>query len=107
MYNFDNMRKNDLFRREFSKIKQTNYDVHTLDVSSFCDKVVGYVTKSETEKLDALLELDSMLYTELGISSPIKDKRETKKKSRIIYRAIKSFNKELGESFLQHMDPDV
>jgi alcohol dehydrogenase YqhD (iron-dependent ADH family) len=101
------MRKNNLFLREYNKIKQPMYDIHTIDVSSFCDKVVGYSSKSDTEKLDALLELDSMLYTELGISSSLKDKRETKKKSRIIYRAIKSFNKSLGDSFLQHMDADV
>jgi len=53
-----------------------------------------------------LLELDSTLYTELGISSSKKDKQETKKKSRVIYRAIKTFNKSLGNSFLDHMDVD-
>jgi hypothetical protein len=43
----------------------------------------------------------------MGIDSSLTEKRETKKKSRIIYRAIKSFNKRVGDSFLQHMDPDV
>jgi hypothetical protein len=43
----------------------------------------------------------------LGIESSAKDKKETKKKSRVIYRAIKSYNKTLGDSFLQHMDPDI
>ena len=98
--------KNTLFNREFDKIKQNSFNVHTLDVSAFCDKVVGYTSKSEKDKLDALLELDSLLYTMLGLDSTASDKKETKKKSRVIYRAIKTFNKSLGDSFLQHMDPD-
>lgn len=101
------MRNKTLFDREYDKIKQVSFDIHSLDVNSFCDKVVGYVTKKEKEKMDALLELDTLLYTRLGKDSTLTDKRETKKKSRIIYRAIKTFNKPVGDSFLQHMDPDV
>lgn len=96
-----------LFDREYAKIKQSMFDIYTLDVSKFCDTVNGYTTKSEKDKLDALLELDTLLYTRLGVDSSLKDKRETKKKSRIIYRSIKTFNKSLGDLFLQHMDPDV
>ena len=101
------MATKNLFNREYDKIKQKVFDVHELDVASFCDTVIGYKTKTEKEKMDALLELDTLLYTRLGIDSTLKDKRETKKKSRIIYRAIKTFNKAVGDSFLQHMDPDV
>lgn len=99
--------KNTLFEREYNKIKQKSFNIHELDVNSFCDTVVGYTTKSSEEKTSALLELDTLLYTRLGIDSSLKEKRETKKKSRTIYRAIKSYNKELGDTFLQHMDPDV
>lgn len=98
--------KNTLFNREFNKIKQDQFDINTLDVDRFCEKVVGYTTKSNEEKTSALLELDTLLYTMLGIESTLTEKRETKKKSRVIYRAIKSYNKALGDSFLQHMDPD-
>ena len=96
-----------LFEREYNKIKQQTFNIHELDVARFCDTVIGYSTKTEKEKTDALLELDTLLYTRLGIDSSLKDKRETKKKSRIIYRAIKTFNKSVGDSFLQHMDPDI
>lgn len=106
MYNFDVMRNKNLFDREYSKIKQKSFDIKELDVAAFCDKVSSYTTKKEIEKTDALLELDTLMYTMLGIESSIKDKRETKKKSRIIYRTIKSYNKTLGDSLLQHMDPD-
>jgi len=100
------MRDNRLFTREYKKIKQKHFDINTLDVNAFCDSVVSYKTKTDSEKLDALLELDSTLYTELGVASSKKEKQETKKKSRAIYRAIKTFNKSLGNSFLDHMDVD-
>ena len=96
-----------LYQREYNKIKQSRFNIQELDVNAFCERITGFKTKSEKEKMDALLELDTMLYTELGIDSSIKDKKETKKKSRIIYRAIKSFNKDIGDQLLQHMDPDV
>ncbi len=98
--------KNTLFNREFSKIKQNTFNIEDLDVQGFCDKVVGYSSKSPEEKTSALLELDTLLYTMIGIESSLTEKRETKKKSRVIYRAIKSYNKSLGDLFLQHMDPD-
>jgi hypothetical protein len=96
-----------LFEREYSKIKQDVFNIHNLDISRFCDTVTGYTSKGEKEKMDALLELDTLLYTRLGSDSSLTEKRETKKKSRIIYRSIKTFNKAVGDSFLQHMDPDV
>lgn len=96
-----------LYNKEYNKIKQNKFDIHELNVNAFCEKITGFKTKTEKEKMDALLEFDTMLYTQLGIESSIKDKKETKKKSRIIYRAIKSFNKEIGDSLLQHMDSDV
>lgn len=96
-----------MFEREYNKIKQETFNIHNLDVSRFCETVTGYVSKGEKEKMDALLELDTLLYTRMGIDSSLTEKRETKKKSRIIYRAIKSFNKRVGDLFLQHMDPDV
>ena len=101
------MRDKTLFDREYDKIKQSKFDIHSIDINSFCEKVIGYKTKTEKEKMDALLELDTLLYTRLGRDSTLTDKRETKKKSRVIYRAIKTFNKAVGDSFLQHMDPDV
>ena len=73
------MRDNKLFTREYKKIKQKSFDIHTLDVSAFCESIVSYKTKTDTQKLDALLELDTKLYTELGIASSRKDKQETKK----------------------------
>jgi hypothetical protein len=59
---------------------------------------------TDKEKIDALLELDAMLYTELGITSTKADKVETRRKSRIIYREIRSIDKKDGNLLLNHLD---
>ena len=45
-----------------------------------------------------------MLYTKLGIDSSVKEKKETKLKSRKIYKAINKIDNILGKLFLQSMD---
>ena len=55
-------------------------------------------------RVDALLELDARLYTELGIDSTKADKVETRRKSRIIYREIRSIDKKDGNLLLNHLD---
>ena len=89
---------------EYKKIKQDMFDIHSLDVNSFCDSVLSRSRSKDEKKIDAMLELDSLLYTRMGRDSTLTDKRETKKKSRIIYRSIKSIDRSLGDSFLSHMD---
>jgi len=95
-----------LFQKEFKKIKQKAEKPLDLDVSIFCENVLGYKTKSDAQKIDAMLELDCTLYTLLGKDSTISDKKHVKKMSRVIYRSIKTINKPLGDSFLTHMDRD-
>ena len=55
-------------------------------------KILGYKTWSDKRKYDALMEIDCMLYTNLGIDSTKKDREEVKKTSRKIYRAVKGLN---------------
>jgi len=59
---------------------------------------------TDRQKVDALLELDAGLYTELGIDSTKADKLETRRKSRIIYREIRSIDKKDGNLLLNHLD---
>ena len=59
---------------------------------------------TDRQKVDALLELDARLYTELGIDSTKADKMETRRKSRIIYREIRSIDKKDGNLLLNHLD---
>jgi len=59
---------------------------------------------TDRQKVDGLLELDARLYTELGVNSTKADKLETRRKSRIIYREIRSIDKKDGNLLLNHLD---
>lgn len=56
------------------------------------NEIVRMESKSVRQKVDALLEMDAEMYMELGITSTLRDKSETKDKSVIIYKAIKRLN---------------
>lgn len=67
-------------------------------------KIVGYKTWSDRKKIDAMLELDSNNYTNLGKDSLQKEKDLVKKQSRFIYRAIKTIDESLGNSLYKARD---
>ena len=51
--------------------------------------IVAMEDISVRERVDTLLQMDAEMYMELGITSTLRDKSETKDKSLIIYKAIK------------------
>ena len=56
------------------------------------EKILSYKTWSDKKKIDALLEIDSNLYVNLGKDSTLTQKREVKKTSRFIYKHIAQLN---------------
>jgi hypothetical protein len=60
--------------------------------------------KTIIERINQLLEMDATLYTNLGSDSTKDDKLDVKKKSRMIYKAIKDLDLETGKLLLQHQD---
>lgn len=60
--------------------------------------------KTVRERIDQLLEMDAIQYTNLGSDSSKVEKAEVKKNSRLIYKAIKDIDKYMGESLLNHLD---
>jgi hypothetical protein len=68
------------------------------------DKILGYTSVSDRDKIDRLLELDCNLYCNLGTDSTKTERLEVKKQSRMIYRAIKKIDFTLGDKFLYYMD---
>jgi len=60
--------------------------------------------KTVRERIDQLLEMDAIQYTNLGHDSSKVEKAEVKKNSRLIYKAIKDIDKHVGESLLNHLD---
>ena len=52
------------------------------------DKILEFKTWSEKRKIDELLRIDCTMYTNMGLDSSIKERTETKKRSKSIYRTI-------------------
>ena len=67
-------------------------------------KIVGYKTWSDKKKIDAMLEIDSNNYTNLGKDSLQKENDLVKKQSRFIYRAIKSVDESVGNLLYKARD---
>jgi hypothetical protein len=57
----------------------------------------------DRQKIDELLRIDAMLYANMGIDSTPEERADTKKRSRLIYRMIKTIDMETGELFLRAM----
>ncbi len=74
------------------------------EVAKFTEKILSYKTWSDKKKIDTLLEYDCGMYTQLGIESTKTEINQTKKKSKIIYRAISKIDKASGQTFLWYMD---
>ena len=68
------------------------------------DKILEFKTWSERRKIDELLRMDCEMYTNLGIDSTKKEKSEVTKNSRRIYKAIKTIDQKMGQTFLLAMD---
>jgi|TARA_R110000796_G_scaffold160771_1_gene277543 hypothetical protein len=60
--------------------------------------------KTVLERIDQLLEMDAIMYQNLGTDSTKSEKTEVKKNSKVIYRAIKDLDEYTGKLLLQHLD---
>ena len=67
-------------------------------------RIAENYNKSVIQRVNELLEIDAIMYTNLGSDSTKAEKQEVKKNSRIIYRAIKDLDFETGKLLLQHQD---
>lgn len=56
------------------------------------------------QKIDALLKIDSIMFCNLGIETPKKERQEVKAVSKKIYRAIAKIDKTEGELLLATED---
>lgn len=68
------------------------------------DRIIGFTTWSTRKKIDELFRIDTYMYTNLGIDSTKKEKEETRKKSKAIYRAISKINPKVGKELIYYMD---
>ena len=67
-------------------------------------KIAEAYQKTVRERIDQLLEMDATQYTNLGSNSTKAEKAEVKKKSKVIYKAIKDLDEYTGKLLLEHLD---
>ena len=67
-------------------------------------KIQGYKTWSLKKKVDSLLEIDAIMYTNLGKNSTKTEKKEVKAISRKIYKAISLISPLDGYILESHMN---
>jgi hypothetical protein len=68
------------------------------------DKIFDNNSISKIEKINQMLEIDAIQYTNCGSDSTAKEKLIVKKNSRYIYKKISKLDSEIGRQFLQHQD---
>ena len=73
-------------------------------IESKIDKIIGYKTWSDRRKIDALLEMDCIMYTNLGLDSTKEEIKNVKVASKKIYRGISKIDKTLGDTMMRAMD---
>lgn len=73
------------------------------DMYAEIDNIAEALHLTDKQKLDGLLRMDAIMYTNLGIESTQEERSEVKSRSRLIYRTIKSINAEMGDLFLRAM----
>ena len=68
------------------------------------EKIVNYKTWGNKRKIDTLLEIDCIMYCNMGKDSKETEREITRKNSRKIYNAIKQIDPQTGIKLLQAMD---
>lgn len=68
------------------------------------DKIFNYTSISNIEKINRMLEIDAIQYTNLGSDSTKSEKEIVKKNSKYIYKIISKINPDIGRQFLEHQD---
>tara|TARA_R110000744_G_scaffold92179_1_gene178613 strand:+ start:999 stop:1238 length:240 start_codon:yes stop_codon:yes gene_type:complete len=67
-------------------------------------KIAYDFNQSIKQRTNLLLELDSIMYTNLGIDSLSSEKHKVKSDSKYIYKQIKGIDETLGKELLHHLD---
>jgi len=73
------------------------------DMYTEIDNIAEAMHLTNKQKLDELLRMDAVMYSNLGAESTKEEKSEVKSRSRLIYRTIKAIDMEMGDLFLRAM----
>lgn len=75
-----------------------------LTIRKLAEKIVKDFQLSVKDRTDAILEMDAISYTNLGIDSTKTEKNKVKSDSKYLYKLIKGFNETDGKLLLNHLD---
>ena len=75
-----------------------------MTIRKLAEKIAIDFQLSVKERTDAILQLDAIQYTNLGIDSTKTEKNKVKSDSKHLYILIKIFNVTDGNLLLNHMD---
>lgn len=75
-----------------------------MDIDKFISKVLSYKTYSDRRKIDTLLRELADMWTNVGIDSTKQEVKEVKRKSKIIYKAIKQIDAKFGATLIRTAD---
>ncbi len=75
-----------------------------LTIRKLAEKIAKDFQLSVRERTDAILELDCISMTNLGIDSTVTEKKKVKSDSKYLYRLISGFNEKDGNLLLKALD---
>ena len=75
-----------------------------LTIRKLAEKIAKDFQLSVKDRTDAILEMDAISYTNLGIDSTKTEKNKVKSDSKYLYKLIKNFNDADGKLLLNHLD---
>ena len=75
-----------------------------LTIRKLAEKIAKDFQLSVKDRTDAILEMDAISYTNLGIDSTKTEKNKVKSDSKHLYKLIKGFNEQDGKLLLNHLD---
>jgi hypothetical protein len=74
------------------------------DIRRLADKIINDFNLTVKDRSDELLKLDAIQYTNLGLDSSKKEKKEVKANSKYIYKKIEEIDPESGKHLITSMD---
>tara|TARA_Y100000389_G_scaffold205089_1_gene262975 strand:- start:2063 stop:2302 length:240 start_codon:yes stop_codon:yes gene_type:complete len=73
-------------------------------IRKLAEKIAKDFQLSVKDRTDAILEMDAISYTNLGIDSSKTEKNKVKSDSKYLYKLIKGFNETDGKLLVNHLD---
>lgn len=67
------------------------------------EKVLNFSSWNDKKKIDELFRIDCYMYTNLGLDSTEKERKDVERKSMYIYRAIKKIDPKLGDELMHQL----